>query len=54
MNREQLEKLVIAAVLNLFEETRAAAFSLPIPNTTPPLFIVVSESREIPMRQEKP
>ncbi len=45
--RAELEKAVITAVLNLFGETGSAAFSLPIPGTTPPLYIVVSENREI-------
>ena len=45
--REQKERAVITAVLDLFGVTGSAAFSLPIPQTTPSLYVVVSENREI-------
>lgn len=43
-SRAQLEQKVIAAVLDLFGETGRDAFAVPIPNTTPPMFIAAGEA----------
>lgn len=41
------QQTVIAAALNIFGETATAAFFLPIPNTTPPLFVAAGEREQI-------
>lgn len=47
MNREEAEKKVLDAVLNLAEVTCAHGFCLPIPNTTPQLYVVMDEAEGI-------
>ena len=44
---EIAEKKVKEAALILFEMTGASGFVLPIPNTTPPLFLAVGEKQSI-------
>lgn len=44
---EQLERLLVEAALNLAAASMAYSFSIPIPNTTPPLFVKLCEDREL-------
>src|SRR6185369_8867239 len=43
MQDEVLEQKFIAAALNLAELTMAHGFTIPVPNTTPPLFVSLHE-----------
>lgn len=42
--REELERRVIAAALDLAAESGADAFSLVVPNTTPPLYLALGDA----------
>jgi hypothetical protein len=42
-----LQRVITDAALDLFAETGSAAFLLPIPNTTPQLYVAVGEAQEI-------
>jgi len=45
MSRQQdLERRVISAALDLIQESGADAFSLLIPNTTPPLYVALGDA----------
>jgi hypothetical protein len=46
-NREIFQSNLIEEALNLFGETEAAAFKIKIPNTSPPLYIVVGAEEDI-------
>ncbi len=41
--RERLQAVVVNAALDLFAHTSTQAFKLPIPSTTPPLFVAAGE-----------
>lgn len=43
MQDEELEQALITAALNLSGATMAHAFSIPVPNTTPQLFVSLHE-----------
>lgn len=45
--RHQLEELLAKAALDLLGFTNAAGAKIPIPGTTPPLFIVVGDAAEL-------
>lgn len=45
--REELQSRVIAAVLDLFGETGTASFCLPVPGTTPTLYVAAGEVEAI-------
>lgn len=45
---EKLEAAFIEAALNLAEQSQAHAFSLPVPNTTPRLFVALFEEGAVP------
>lgn len=42
-----LEAAVVKAALNLFDDANSAAFIIPIPNTSPPLFVAAGEAAAI-------
>lgn len=42
--QEELEQRVIAAALDLIAESGADAFSLAVPNTTPPLYVALGDA----------
>lgn len=44
---ERLQRQVVDAALALFGATGSAAFSLPIPNTAPPLYLACGEADHI-------
>lgn len=46
MDRETAEKAVIDAALNLSAVTLAHGFCLPVPNTTPTLYVALGEADE--------
>lgn len=48
--RRILEETVIAATIDLFGHTASQAFRLPIPNTTPPLFVTAGDLLEVKER----
>ncbi len=45
--RQELERAVIQAALNLYAETGAASFRLPIPGTTPKLYVCSGEAENV-------
>jgi hypothetical protein len=45
--RKKLEEKIQCAVLDLFDHIGAGAFKLPIPFTSPPLYIVVGAEEDI-------
>jgi hypothetical protein len=42
-----LQRVITDAALDLFAETGSAAFLLPIPGTTPPLYVAVGTAQDI-------
>ena len=47
LHEEALQKRIVDAVLELFEYTDTSAFSLPIPGTSPPLYVAAGEAETI-------
>lgn len=47
MSREDLQSALINAALDLAGATGSQAFVVPVPNTTPPLYVCMGESSEI-------
>jgi len=45
--RKKLEGELIDAALNLMDFTKTASVKLPIPNTDPPVYVVVGEAEKI-------
>jgi NAD(P)H-nitrite reductase large subunit len=42
-----LQRVITDAALDLFEHTGSSAFMLPIPGTTPPLYVAVGTAQDI-------
>lgn len=47
MDKNNAEKTLIAAAINLAGETSSHAFCAPIPNTTPRLYVAMGEAEDI-------